>query len=58
MLEKRLQQIFQEGTLTVIAPDGARRHFDSGAPAVAIRLTRPGLGLRLLLDAEIALPEA
>ncbi|MFL5334399.1 MAG: SAM-dependent methyltransferase [Geminicoccaceae bacterium] len=58
MLDERLRRIVRTGTLTVIGSNGRRRSFGSGAPATTIRVCRPGIELALLLDGELAFPEA
>ena len=59
VLAKRLGALIRSGTLTVIDAAGtAHRLGDGGPPRVVIRLADRHLPLQLVLDAELALPEA
>ncbi|MFZ1428926.1 MAG: cyclopropane-fatty-acyl-phospholipid synthase family protein [Geminicoccaceae bacterium] len=59
LLAYRLERLLRFGTLTVIDAGGTYRIFGDGMePAVTIRLADRHLPLALLVDAELALPEA
>ncbi len=59
LLARQLDRLIRSGSLTIVDAGGTIRTCGDGTPpAVAIRLTDARLPLALLLDAELALPEA
>jgi cyclopropane-fatty-acyl-phospholipid synthase len=59
LIEQRLRRLIRHGDLTVIDHGGRRlRCGDGSGPPLVVRLRDRSLPLRLLLDAELAAPEA
>jgi len=58
MLVRIFRQIIREGSLTILAPDGAQHRLGQGTPTVTIRLTTWSVVRRLLHDPDLAVGEA
>jgi cyclopropane-fatty-acyl-phospholipid synthase len=58
LLDTMLNHLVKEGTLNLVLPDGTRRSYGSGTPAVTITIKDQALIRRLVLNPSLAVGEA